>query len=147
MNDEVRSWLKTAKAGTLSTILDDERTRGAPFGSPVPFALLEGANTVADTVVIVISNLAVHTKNLRADPRGSLLVSEPGHEDDPWSGWRVTLVGRFRPLTPDSSAGKAALDAFRAQHPRAPSLPGFVPWVLDVDATRFVAGFGKMGWL
>lgn len=132
-DDEVRSWLESAHAATLATILDDDRARGAPFASAVPYALHDSVP------VILISDIAVHTKNLRADARASLLVAEPAHADDPWGGWRITLVGRMR-------IDENARASFRARHPSAPQLPGFSPWVLDVEATRVVAGFGRMGW-
>ena len=127
----VRAWLAAARTATLSTILDDARAPGSPFGTVVPYALdAEGRPFV------VISELAVHTKNLRADPRASLVVSEPG-TDDVQAAWRVTLVGRMRVI--DDPA------PYLARLPQ--SLPGFAPWVLDVDATRYIAGFGRMGWL
>lgn len=147
----MRAWLETARAGTLATLLHDERAPGTPFASPVPYALDVDPDAPVDrwTVVIVVSELAVHTKNLRADPRASLLVGEPGHEDDPWSGWRVTLVGTMRPVDPaaDPAGHARAHTAFKQRHPAAPALPGFAPWALDVATMRVVAGFGRMGWL
>jgi putative heme iron utilization protein len=130
MDDEVRTWLESARSATLATVLDDMRARGAPFASAVPFALFDDDGELKP--VILVSDLAVHTKNLRANPRASLLVGDPAHADDPWGGWRVTLVGVMR------MGNERARDAFRARHPAAPQLPGFGPWVLDVDATRIV---------
>jgi hypothetical protein len=127
---DVQSWLRAARdagaAATLCTALpaDDAHAPGFPFGSLVPFEL-DDANHVS----IVISDLAVHTKNLRKDPRAALVVAEPG--GDPQAGWRVTLVGSMRELP-----GEAR-----------PDLPGFRRFVLDVRATRYIAGFGRMGWL
>jgi putative heme iron utilization protein len=138
MDPEVQTWLQTAHAATLATILDDMRARGAPFASAVPYALFDDDGE--DKPVILISDLAVHTKNLRINPRASLLVGDPAHADDPWGGWRVTLVGTMR------MGNARAHEAFRKRHPAAPQLPGFAPWILDVDATRVVAGFGRMGW-
>lgn len=138
MDDEVRTWLESARAATLATVLDDVRARGAPFASAVPYALFDDDGELKP--IILVSDLAVHTKNLRANPRASLLIGDPAHADDPWGGWRVTLVGVMR------MGNDRALAAFRARHPAAPQLPGFATWILDVDATRVVAGFGRMGW-
>lgn len=134
----IQSWLGAAASGTLSTLLADARAPGFPFGTLVPFVLDERG-----APVVVLSDLAVHTKNAKADPRASLLVSEP-QVIDPQAGWRVTLVGRLRKL--EGEEGARALAAFRARFP-GPELPGFFAHVLDVEATRFIAGFGKMGWL
>lgn len=133
----LQQWLAEATTGTLSTLLADARAPGSPFGTLVPFVLDESG-----APLVVISDLAVHTKNLKADPRASLLVSEPG-VTDPQAGWRVTLVGRMRKL--DGEAAEKALAAHRARFP-GPELPGFAPWILDVEATRYIAGFGTMGW-
>lgn len=126
---EVQSWLRAARdAGALAALAtalpdDDAHAPGFPFGSLVPFDVDERGD-----VSIVISDLAVHTKNLRRDPRCSLLVAQPGSDQ---SGWRVTLVGSMRELP-----GEARAD-----------LAGFRRFVLDVRATRYIAGFGRMGWL
>lgn len=149
---DIRAWLATAHTASLATLLQDARAPGTPYATAVPFALdVSDAGDASDQggwrVVVFISELAVHTKNLRADPRASLLVAEPGRDDDPWGGWRVTLVGRMRLLA--GADASRALAAFRARHPAAAQqLPhDFSPWALDVDATRYIAGFGRMGWL
>jgi hypothetical protein len=138
---DVHAWLAAARSATLCTLLADDRDRGAPFGTAVPYALVDVAG--AKGPVVLLSDLAVHTKNAKADARASLLVVEPGTADVQ-SGWRVTLVGRLRRL--EGEAAIAAQDAYRARHP-GPDLPGFAPWILDVTATRYIAGFGEMGWL
>ena len=139
----IRGWLELVSAGTLATILDDARAPGAPFGSAVPFAL-----DAQGRVIVLLSELAVHTKNLRKDPRASFLAQEPGTDalsGGPQAGWRVTLVGKMRIV--DGSEAWGALERYRARHPSQSELPGFFTWVLDVDAVRFIEGFGRMGWL
>lgn len=116
----VRAWLESKRVCTLSTILDDAHAPGFPFGTVVPYELVDGR------VSIVISAIAVHTKNLRKDPRASIMIAE----GDPQAGWRVTLVGKMRVV--DENARTDVHD--------------FSRWVLDVSATRWIAGFGKMGW-
>ena len=137
---QVRRWVagaarsSTTAPATLCTLLVDERAPGAPFGTPVPFAVLDDGRPV-----IVVSSLAVHTHNLRADPRASLVVVE-----GPAQGWRVTLVGRFvEARGDDAAAARAAHEALHGSF----GLPGFFPFVLDVDHARVVAGFGQQAWL
>ena len=133
----VREWIATAAPttpATLCTLLVDERAPGAPFGTPVPFALDGDGRPV-----IVVSALAVHTQNLRADPRASLVVSEgPPH------GWRLTLVGSFHEAVGDDAV------VARAAHERLHGsfgLPGFSPFVLQIDHVRVIGGFGAASWL
>ena len=147
---DIHAWLSTAHTASLATLLKDPRAPGTPYATAVPYALADADGTSAWRVVVFISELAVHTKNLRADARASLLVSEPGRDHDPWGGWRVTLVGHMQIL--EGTAADHALAAFRARHAAtaggAQQLPhDFSPWALHVDATRYIAGFGRMGWL
>ena len=42
--------------------------------------------------VFFISSMAMHTQNLRQDPRTSLLITQPDVSGDPLRAARVTLV-------------------------------------------------------
>ncbi|MDP6483677.1 MAG: pyridoxamine 5'-phosphate oxidase family protein [Nitrospinota bacterium] len=83
--ERARTLAAAVTTGALCTIAKDPE--GFPYGSFVTFALDEGAP------VFLISELAEHTKNLRADARASLLAAESG-QDDPLANGRITLVGR-----------------------------------------------------
>ena len=43
--------------------------------------------------IFLISTMAMHTQNLQADPRASLLVTQPDYSGDPLGASRVTLMG------------------------------------------------------
>ena len=116
---------------------------GWPFGSLVPYALVGDLDPV-----LLLSDLAEHTKNLAADPRASLLVADPAAADEPQSGARVTLLGRA--TVPSGAAKKAAGEAYFTRFPEARahlSAHGFSPYVLRVERVRWIAGFGSMGWV
>jgi putative heme iron utilization protein len=49
--------------------------------------------------ICLISTMAMHTQNLKADPRASLLVTLPNAEGDPLGASRVTLMGNVRTVT------------------------------------------------
>src|SRR5262245_50783528 len=119
------------KFGALGTLAKD----GHPFASLVAYAGLEP--------VFLLSELAEHTHNLRADPRASLLVTEEG-EGDPLARGRVTLVGRCLEVA------RAEVEAeYVAAHPSAVrylALKDFRFWRLDVESARYIGGFGKIGW-
>src|SRR6266576_2745092 len=81
---------------------------GHPFVSMMPYAPDD-----RDRPLVLISGLAMHTQNLDADPRASLLVMQAGHED-PLAMARVTLMGRAQRLPTADRA--AAREAYLARH-------------------------------
>src|SRR5262245_45430517 len=87
--ERARTLVASLGTGTLCTIAREPA--GYPYGSFVTFALDAGQP------VFLISELAEHTRNLRGDPRASLLVAEGG-ADDPLANGRVTLLGECQPL-------------------------------------------------
>jgi putative heme iron utilization protein len=124
---------RDARAGcAIATVLDDDHARGFPFATVVPFGL-DGQ----DRVVILVSDLAVHTRNLRRDPRASVAIAEPGA--DPQRGWRLSIVGRF---VEDDRARAAYAGTWPI-----PALPDFHAFVLQPRTARLVAGFGAMAWI
>ena len=127
--------VKTNKFGALGTIARDG---GHPFTSLVAYALVGGAP------VLLLSELAEHTQNLRADPRSSLLVAEEAG-DDALARGRVTLVGRSALVPADGV--EAAYLAAHAQASGYLALKDFRFWRLEVESVRHVGGFGRMGWV
>src|SRR4051794_32886006 len=85
--EQARTLAARVTTGTLATIALDPA--GFPYGSFVTFGLDGGSPA------FLISEMAEHTRNLRADSRTSLLVAEPG-TGDPLARARVTLIGRVR---------------------------------------------------
>jgi putative heme iron utilization protein len=96
----------------------------------------------------LLSDLAEHTRNLRVDPRASLLVQDGASLGDPQAGRRVTILGQVEPV-PDSEL-ETARHTYLARHAQAAeylTLGDFRLYVLRVRAARFIGGFGDMGWL
>jgi putative heme iron utilization protein len=127
--------------GALATL--SRRIPGHPFGSLMPYAPDQ-----AGRPVLLISSMAVHTQNLRADDRASLLVAEPGWAGDPLAAARVTLMGTVAPVPPD--ARDAARHAYLARHPNAASWVDFEDFAfhrIEVADCYFVGGFAAMDWV
>jgi putative heme iron utilization protein len=142
MNQEVRELLLTERHGVLATL---SASRGGwPFASIAPYAVSEQGRPI-----LLLSDLAEHTRNIRADPRASLLVKTSGNgEADPQAGARVTLLGTVEAIAP--SEMPAAREQYLARHPQATDYFGmadFKLYLLHVTAVRFVGGFGDMGWI
>jgi hypothetical protein len=95
--------------------------------------------------ILLLSDLAEHSKAIMADSRVSLLFDGTQGLDQPLTGPRVTLVGRaFR--TADQRLGRR----FLARHPDSAMYAGFKDfnfYRVAVERAHLVAGFGKIRWL
>ena len=85
--EQVRTLLHLGRTGTLSSM--SRKHPGWPFGSVMPYALDDHGRPV-----FLISVMAMHTQNLKTDPRASLLVSHPGWTGDPLAGEKELLRAR-----------------------------------------------------
>ncbi len=139
--ERARTLVHLGRTATLSTRL--RKHDGYPFGSVAPYGV-----DAAGQPTLLISRLAVHTQNLLADARASLLVTQPGWSEDPLAGARVTLVGR---ATPVAEGERAALrEDYLQRQPTARywvDFGDFAFYRLAVDDLYYVAGFGAMGWV
>jgi putative heme iron utilization protein len=116
---------------------------GAPFVSMVPFALLPDGSAF----IVHVSGLAGHTKDMRADPRVSLLVMQAeGEGTDTQALARVSVQGEAVECARGTPEGQAARAAYLARFPEAEPLTGFGDFaffaIRPVQA-RFVAGFAQ----
>ncbi len=138
--ERVRTLLGTESLGTLAT--QSVKHPGFPFASVMPFALVENASPL-----FLISGMAIHTQNLLADPRASLLVMQSGSGADPLGSPRATLVGSVRRI---ENAGESLRRAYLDRHPSAQhwiSYADFSFFQFDVAQIYFIGGFGVMGWV
>src|SRR5437773_6871632 len=76
--------LREGRSGALATLMAG---KGDPYCS-----LVNVASAADGSPLLLISRLAVHTKNILADPRVSLMLDER-KEGDPLEGARVMLMG------------------------------------------------------
>ena len=57
--------------------------------------------------IFLISSMAMHTQNLQADARASLLVTQPDASGDPLGASRVTVMGNVLTIPKAEVAGRA----------------------------------------
>lgn len=130
-----RHVLRLALTGSLATL--DER--GHPFAS-----LVTVATTLGGEPIMLLSQLAVHTRNIARDPRASLLLVAPGGEGgDPLAGARLTVNGTVAVVPGGASHARR----FLARHPEAQGYAGFRDFAfheMSVDSAHLVAGFGRI---
>jgi putative heme iron utilization protein len=137
-----RELMRKVRVGVLAT-LSVRHGGGHPVASLAPFAL-----DARGEPILLLSELAQHTRNLAADPRASLFVHDPAAaERDPRTAPRLTLVGRVHRATqgeePDAKARYLAL------HPEARGLFAldFGLYLLEIAEGQLVGGFGAAGWI
>ena len=138
--EQARTLVHLGRAGTLGTL--SRRHPGHPFVSVMPYAPDERGRPL-----LLISTLAMHTQNLAADPRASLLVAQPG--DDPLALARLTLMGTREPPRAWRAARRRVTHT-SSRHPNAihwVDFDDFAFWRLDLTDVYFVGGFGAMDWL
>jgi putative heme iron utilization protein len=124
--------LREGRSGALATLM----------GSGDPYCSLVNIATEPDgSPLLLISKLAVHTKNILTDPRVSLMIDErkPG---DPLQGARIMLMGTAV-ATADPESRRRYLD----RQPEAEMFAGFADFSfyrIALKGVHLVAGFGRI---
>jgi hypothetical protein len=131
-----RSLLRRSRQGALATLM---------AGSGDPYCSLVNVASHPDgSPILLISRLALHTKNLLADPRVSLMLDERA-EGDPLEGSRIMLAGRAEEANGEGAAmlGRRYLNA----HPSAEAFVEFKDFSffrIIPSGAHLVAGFGRI---
>jgi len=125
--------LREGRSGALATLM---------AGSGDPYCSLANVATAPDGApLLLLSKLALHTKNILADPRASLMLDER-KDGDPLEGARVMLMGTLA-VTADA----VARTAYLRRHPEAEMYAGFADFAfyrLSISRAHLVAGFGRI---
>jgi putative heme iron utilization protein len=132
-----RTLIGTARTASLATLGDG----GFPFGSLVSHAV-----DASGRPLLLLSDLAEHSRNLRVDPRTSLMAIEQG-PGNPLALARVTVVGRVGEVP--AHERDAVQEAYLAAQPGAfyAGFADFRLYRLEVESVRYVGGFGRMSWV
>ena len=139
--ERARTLMYLGRIGSLSTL--SRKQPGFPFGSVMPYGLGDRGRPI-----FLISTMAMHTQNLRADPRASLLVTRDDAGGDPLGASRVTLIGNVLPI-PEAEVAEART-LYLAHYPNSKywvDFEDFSFYRLDVMDVYYVGGFGVMGWV
>jgi heme iron utilization protein len=132
-----KSLIRSGKQGALATLVP---------GSGDPYCSLVNVATAPDSSpVLLISKLAIHTKNVLADPRVSLMIDER-RAGDPLEGARVMISGRAESVT-EEVALEAVRRRYLLRHPSAEAFvnfPDFAFYRIAVASVHLVAGFGRI---
>ncbi len=131
-----RSLLRRRREGALATLMP---------GSGDPYCSLVNVASHADgSPILLISRLAVHTKNILADPRVSLMLDERA-AGDPLEGARIMLMGRAEEV--EASALEIVRRRYLNAHPSAETFVDFKDFSffrIKASGLHLVAGFGRI---
>jgi heme oxygenase (biliverdin-IX-beta and delta-forming) len=125
--------LREGRTGALGTLMQ---------GSGDPYCSLVNVATAADGApLLLVSRLALHTRNILADARVSLMLDER-KDGDPLEGARVMLMG-----TASATEDEADKRRYLARHPSAELFAGFGDFAfyrIVPQGAHLVAGFGRI---
>jgi putative heme iron utilization protein len=138
MAAQARTVLRARRSAALATALASER--GWPYASLVTFAC-----DVDGSPILLLSDLAEHTRNLRAEVRASLLIEHASQRANPQTGPRLTLLGRIAARDDERLRRR-----FLARHPGSASYAGFADiriYLMTVERAHYIGGFGGGHWI
>lgn len=133
-----RQMLRAHRYGVLSTI--SKKFDGYPFGSITPYLIDHDGS-----LIILISTLAEHTKNIQHDSRVSLISHDQNHPQIQTQG-RVTLIGNAEPAKDQGHIGQRYMRYFPEAQAYL-SMHDFCFYRIQSIAIRFIAGFGGIHWV
>ncbi len=137
-----RRMVRSVARAALGTLL--------PAAGGAPYVSLANVATDHDGApLLLLSDLADHTRNLAADARASLLFDATGggtgEREGPLAGERVSVQGRLAPS--DEARHRRR---YLARHPGAAMYADFKDfhfYRLAPERAHLVAGFGRIHWL
>jgi heme oxygenase (biliverdin-IX-beta and delta-forming) len=139
--ERARTLVHLGRVASLSTL--SRKQPGFPFGSVMPYASDGNGRPI-----FLISTMAMHTHNLLADPRASLLVTQPEASGDPLGASRVTLLGKV--LAIERAEIAEARELYLARYENSKywvDYEDFSFYRMEVVDVYYVGGFGVMGWI
>jgi hypothetical protein len=114
-------------------------------GQGWPYVSLVLVTPDAAGMLLLLSDLAEHTRNIKRDGRASLLFDGTAALAEPLSGPRLTVMGEVAP-----APEPADRDRYLAAQPGAAAwadLADFHLYRLRAARAHLVAGFGRIAWV
>ena len=139
---EARKLFFGSHTGILSTLSSESDIQGYPFGSLTPYAIDKHGEAI-----ILISDIAQHTKNITADPRVSLTVIETMTGEVQAKG-RFTYLGKAERV-PEKEINDVSI-RYTSLFPEAKgyfNTHNFSFYRIKFEKGRFIGGFGKIFWI
>lgn len=135
-----RRTLRSLDSGVLASL--SLELPGYPFGSLTPYVM-----THAGELVLYVSSIAQHTRNMQANPKVSLTVVERA-AGNPQALARVTVVGDASPV-PEASLAAVSSRYYRLfpESEAYAETHGFSFFWIEPRRIRYIGGFGRIFWI
>lgn len=130
---------RTLVAANRHAVLATVNSDGYPYSSTVAYAALDNGD-----VLLLLSQLAEHTKHITQDTRASLFLHDHLGLADPLAEPRLSLIGNVELATDDTFR-----QHFLKAHPTAAIYVDFTDFAFyrfTPERLYYIAGFGRMGW-
>jgi hypothetical protein len=139
---EVRRLLHLGDPASLASAAADPV---ADLGAAAPYAsLVRVAPDWAGRPLLLLSDLAQHTRNAAGDARVCLLLTDPAARTEPLAGSRASVLGRL--ARADTDALRARYLRYHPEAERYAALADFRLYRLEPAAAHLVGGFGRIAW-
>ena len=135
--------LNKENTGILST--HSLEVEGYPFGSVTPYCLDKGFNPI-----LLVSDLAQHTKNMKANGKVSLTIAQLSLESEKQALGRYTYLANASRIAPKTDDYKAVSEIYLRHFPAAINYfeaHNFYFYRLNFVRGRYIEGFGKIFWI
>jgi putative heme iron utilization protein len=138
-----RRLMRLSDRGALATLIDPRapaQAGGMPYAS-----LVLVASDLDGSPILMLSDLADHSRNIAADQRVSLLLAPASNAEEPMAEARLTLIGE---AVRDGS--ERLRQRFLDRHPGAALYAEFTDfrcYRVSCRKAHLVAGFGRIRWL
>lgn len=130
---------RTLVAANRHAVLATVNPDGYPYSSTVAYAALDNGD-----MLLLLSQLAEHTKHVTQDARASFFLHDQLGLADPLAEPRLSLIGKVQTETDDSFRQR-----FLELHPTAAIYIDFTDFAFyrfRPETLYYIAGFGRMGW-
>lgn len=131
---------KLIRENGIATLATIDRDSGHPYAS-----LTAAATDLDGSPITLVSDLSVHTQNLKCDSRASILFASPAASGDPLDSGRVSVTGTIEPTHSPSCRAR-----FLLQHPEASIYADFNDFSfrrMNAIKMHYVGGFGQVATL
>ena len=137
---EARKLLRSANYGVMATI--SVHVAGYPFGSHMPYCMDDDGS-----LLVYISTLAQHTKNLDANPKCSITIINPNYTHIQ-NSQRLTYIGEGTRVSDEDFEN--AYETYVRYFPKATrykEMHDFHIYRINPVKIRYIGGFGKIFWI
>jgi len=129
------------RGANIAAIAFADLETGAPGVARIGFGLAPDGMAIS-----LVSDLALHTRALRQDPRAALMIGEPADRGDPLNSPRLSVTVMARFIDADSPDRASLRQAWLGHHPKARLYVDFADFHFvgfEILGAALNGGFGR----